>query len=150
MEQLLTAATEYLSAVQQMECSEEYKQHILQTADILEQVRDSVVLEETSESFQNLYQALHSTIGPYMSQLYYDTGYNEYNAGNWAEAIEVLEKSVEFNPDNGDPYYILGHCYRLTENKELAIAAYEKFVELMPLRDRANTARRYIADLSGQ
>lgn len=150
MEQLLTAATEYLSAMQQMEGSEEYKQHILQTADILEQVRDGVVLEETSESFQNLYQALHSTIGPYISQLYYDTGYNEYNAGNWAEAIDILEKSVEYNPDNGDPYYILGHCYRLTENRELAIAAYEKFVELMPLRDRANTARRYILELSGQ
>ncbi len=150
MEQLLTAAAEYLSATQLAEGSEEREQHILQTATILEQVRDSVVLEETSEAFQNLYKAIHDTIGPHMSQLYYNIGNNEYNAGNWAEAIEALEKSIDYDPENGDPYYILGHAYRLTENKEKAIAAYEKFVELMPLRDRANTARRYIAELSAQ
>lgn len=150
MEQLLTAATGYLSAAQLPEGSEERGQHILQTADILERVKDSVVLEETSESFQNLYQILHSAIGPHMSLLYYQAGNDAYNAGNLPEAIDALEKSIAYNPDNGDPYYILGHSYRLSGNKDQAIAAYQKFVELMPLRDRANTARRYIAELSSQ
>lgn len=150
MEQLLSAATEYLSAAQLTTGSQEYEQHITQAADILESVRESVVLEETSEAFQNLCQILHTSMGPYMSNLYYQTGYNAYNAGNLADAIVALEKSIDYNPDNGDPYYILGHSYRLTENKEKAIAAYEKFVELMPLRDRANVARRWIKDLSGQ
>ncbi|MDE7223535.1 MAG: tetratricopeptide repeat protein [Acetatifactor sp.] len=150
MEQLLTAATEYLSAAQLAEGSQEREQHIMQTADILDRVRDSVVLEETSESFQNLYKVLHNAIGPHMSQLYYQIGNAAYNAGNLSEAIDALEKSIDYNPENGDPYYILGHAYRQSDNKEQAIAAYEKFVELMPLRDRANTARRYISELSAQ
>ena len=83
-----------------------------------------------------------------MSVVYYEIGNNAYNAQNLADAIDALEKSIAYNPDNGDPYYILGHAYRLSDNKEKAIAAYQKFVELMPLRDRANTARRYINELS--
>lgn len=150
MEQLLTAATEYLSAAQLAEGSQEREQHIMQTADILDQIRDGVVLEETSESFQNLYNVLHSAIGPHMSQLYYQIGNEAYNAGNLPDAIVALEKSINYNPENGDPYYILGHAYRQSDNKEQAIAAYTKFVELMPLRDRANTARRYISELSAQ
>lgn len=148
MEQLLSAAAEYLSAAQLAEGSQERELHIVQTADILEQVESSIILEETSESFQNLYQALHSAIGPHMSVVYYEIGNNAYNAQNLADAIDALEKSIAYNPDNGDPYYILGHAYRLSDNKEKAIAAYQKFVELMPLRDRANTARRYINELS--
>lgn len=150
MEQLLSAATEYLTSLQQPENSAERSQHYQQTADILEQVKDNMVLEEASESFRSLYEMLFAAIGPYMSQQYYQNGYDAYNAGNYADAIDVLEKSIAFNPDNGDPYYILGHCYRLTDNKTQAIAAYQKFVELMPLRDRAVTARRYINELSAQ
>lgn len=150
MEQLLSAGIEYLTSLQQPENSAERGQHFQQTADILEQVKNNVVLEETSESFRNLYEMLFAAIGPYMSQQYYQNGYDAYNAGNYADAIDVLEKSIAYNPENGDPYYILGHCYRLTDNKTQAIAAYQKFVELMPLRDRAVTARRYINELSAQ
>ena len=46
-----------------------------------------------------------------MSVAYYETGHSLYLAGNYQDAIAPLEKAVEFNPENGDPYYDLGRCY---------------------------------------
>ena len=102
---------------------------------------------ETSQSFQNLYRLLFDGIGPYMSAAYYEIGNPLYLAGNFDEAIPVLEKAVKYNPQNGDPYYALGRSYDGVGRSEEALAALEKFVEILPLRDRANTARQIIQRL---
>lgn len=151
MDQLLVASTKYISSQQLPELTaEDQAQYIQETADILDQIKNSVVLEENSESFQNLYNILFTAISPQMSQVYYDAGMIAYNAENYAEAITALERAMEYNPEYGDACFSLGQAYRLNGNNTEAIAAYEKFVELLPNTERANRARRYITELSAQ
>lgn len=147
MEQLLNAAIRYLSAMQEAENSNERNQGFTETADMLEQIKAGMVLEEAPETFQNLYQLLFKAIGPHMSVVYYEIGNPLFLNGNSEEAIPPLEKAVEYDPDNGDPYYALGRCYAKVGRKEEAIAALEKFIQIYPLRDRAATARTVIAEL---
>ncbi len=149
MEQLLNAATRYLSAMQEAENSAERSQGIQETADMLEQIEAGMVLEEAPETFRNLYQILFTAIGPQMSVAYYETGHSLYLAGNYQDAIAPLEKAVEFNPENGDPYYDLGRCYDNVGRGEEAIVVLEKFIEIYPLRDRATTAKQIILRLKG-
>ncbi|MBD5529615.1 MAG: tetratricopeptide repeat protein [Lachnospiraceae bacterium] len=147
MEQLLNAAIRYLSAMQEAENSNERNQGFSETADMLEQIKADMVLEEAPETFQNLYQLLFKAIGPYMSVVYYEMGNPLYLNGNNEEAIPLLEKAVEYDPDNGDPYYALGRCYDNVGRGEEAIVALEKFIQIYPLRDRAATARTIIQRL---
>ena len=73
-----------------------------------------------------------------------------YRMDRYEEAIPVLEKSVAYNPENGDPYYALGRSYREVGRNEEALTALEKFVEMLPLRDRAVTARRIIQEIKAE
>ena len=57
---------------------------------------------------------------------------------------------MEYNPDNGDPYYALGRSYDGVGRGEEALAALEKFVEIYPMRDRATTARSIILRLQNE
>ena len=151
MDQLLVAATNYISSQQPSELTaEEQAQYIQDTADILEEIKNSVVLEENSESFQNLYNILFTAISPQMSRVYYNAGMDAFNAENYAEAITALERAMEYDPEYGDACFNLGQAYRLSGNNTEAIAAYERFVELLPNTERANRARRYITELSAQ
>lgn len=151
MDQLLVASTKYISSQQLPDLTaEDQAQYIQETADILDQIKNSVVLEENSESFQSLYNILFTAISPQMSQVYYNAGMAAYNAENYGEAITALERAMEYNPEYGDACFSLGQAYRLNGNNTEAIAAYEKFVELLPNTERANRARRYITELSAQ
>ena len=150
MDLLLVAAGKYVTAMQYSETSVERGQYFQETADMMDQIKDSVVMEETSESFQNLYQLVFDGIGPYMSVAYYEIGNPLYLASRFEEAIPILEKAVEYNPENGDPYYALGRSYDGVGRSEEALAALEKFVEIYPLRDRATTARQIISRLKNE
>lgn len=150
MDQLLVVAGKYVTAMQYSETSAERGQYFQETADMLEQIKAGVVLEETSESFQNLYRLVFEGIGPYMSAAYYEIGNPLYLASKFEEAIPILEKAVEYNPENGDPYYALGRSYDGVGRSEEALAALEKFVEIYPMRDRATTARQIILRLQNE
>ncbi len=144
MEQLLNAASRYLTAMQEAENSEGRNQGIQETADMLEQIEAGMVLEEAPEAFRNLYQMLFSAIGPHMSVVYYNIGHPLYLTNSFQDAIAPLEKAVKYDPENGDPYYDLGRCYDSVGRGEDAIVALEKFIEIYPMRDRATTARQIL------
>lgn len=137
MENLLDAAALYLSGGEAE-----------QTAEKLEAIQAEVVLEETSEYFRNLYQALIDAVGPKVAQANYEDGYAFYQAENYAEAAVSLQKAVDYNPELADAWYYLGQAYRLTGEKEKAVSSYEKFVEMLPNTERADRARKHIQDLS--
>ncbi len=137
MESLLAAASVYLT-----------EKDIEMTVRNLEEIKDSVVLEETSESFRNLYNALTAAVGPEVAQSSYDTGYAAYQAQNYEDAASSLQRAVDYNPELSDAWYYLGRAYHLTEENEKAITCYEKFIEMRPNTERAGNARRYIEELS--
>jgi len=137
MDALLATAASYMT-----------ERDVQQTAQSLEQIRESVVLEETSESFRNLYEALVKAVGPEVAQASYDAGYASYQAQKYEEAAVSLQKAVDYDPELADAWYYLGRAYHLTDEKEKAVECYEKFVEMLPNTQRAGNARRYIEELS--
>ena len=118
------------------------------TAQSLEQIKESVVLEETSENFRNLYEALVKAVGPEVAQASYDSGYASYQAQEYEEAAGSLQKAVDYDPELSDAWYYLGRAYHLTDEKEKAVECYKKFVEMRPNTQRAGNAQRYIEELS--
>ena len=137
MDNLLLAATAYLET-----------QDIQQTAANLESIAQNVKLEETSEAFQKLYNTLLGTIGPELSETYYTQGYEAYRSEDFPAAIESLTKAVYYDATNAEALFQLGNAYRRNNDKENAIATYDKVIELFPDTDEARKSQNYKEDLS--
>ncbi len=138
MDSLLAAAAVYLA-----------EGDVEQTVLNLDEINSAVVLEETSESFQNLYNALIAAVGPEVAQTSYDAGYKYYQEQKYEEAALSLQKAVDYDPEISDAWYYLGRAYHLTDEKQKAVTCYEKFIDMRPNTERAGNARRYITELSG-
>ncbi len=121
-----------------------------EVADELEKVGSEIVLTDTSESFQNLYNLLYARLGPQIAEESYRKGDDLYQNGHYEEAVEELNKAVFYKADYYDAYYIMGHCYRKSGDNESAINAYQKVVDLAPESERAVKALGYIEDLMPQ
>jgi CubicO group peptidase (beta-lactamase class C family) len=59
-------------------------------------------------------------------------GYSALQKGRSAEAIELFKLNVEMFPKSGNPYDSLGEAYLTAGNKELALANYQRSLELDP------------------
>jgi len=59
-------------------------------------------------------------------------GYSALQKGRSAEAIELFKLNVEMFPKSGNPYDSLGEAYLAAGNKELALANYQRSLELDP------------------
>lgn len=137
MENLLQAANLCLS-----------QQDYVQAAELLEQIRTEAVLVETSQSFQDLYQALFTMVGPQVSVLFYDEAHALYESKDYEAAIPLFEKTIIYDESHSYAWYYLAQSYRHTEAVEKAVEAYNKVIELVPDSDRASRAKRYIQDLT--
>lgn len=62
--------------------------------------------------------------------VHYNQGYAYYKKGEYDAAIEELNKSLEFDPDNENAFYGLGNCYYRKQLYERAIEAYKKAVAI--------------------
>lgn len=120
------------------------------TAENLDVIAETVVLEETSQNYQNLYNMLLGAIGPELAQSYYTEGFSAYNSGNYSAAVENLERAVHYDETNLEALYHLARAYQLIGDKENAIAAYDKVVELFPGTSRARSATQFRNELSPQ
>lgn len=59
-------------------------------------------------------------------------GYYHLLDRQWAEAIRVLERSVQINDSDGQSWVWLGQAYQNSGNVAKACAAYKRALELMP------------------
>lgn len=132
IDSLLTAATAYLET-----------EDVQQTAANLENIAQSVVVEETSEAFQKLYKTLLSTIGPELSKTYYQTGSEAYNSDDYAVAIENFQRAVYYDETNADAWYNLANAYRNSEDNANAVTTYDKVIELFPGTEWARKSKQY-------
>ncbi len=114
----------------------------------LEAYAESVDIGQTSEALQDLYQTMFTAIGPELGNIYYEDGKNALNDNLFEDAIANLEKAFYYDASREDALYELGNAYRRNENKEEAIASYQKLLELFPDSKNAKRAQRYIDDLS--
>lgn len=134
MDGLLIAARSYIDQTATVE----------ETAEYLKEISTTLNLENTSQSFQDLYQVLFDSIGPTMSDGYYATGYKAYRDKNYGEAIDAFKLAFYYNPSNEDALYNLANAYRKNGDAEEAIATYEQVLQLVaPGTDKARKAEQY-------
>jgi len=129
---LLRVATTYL----------DNPEDVMATAADLEIIEQNVVLEDTSEEFQALYQKLLGSIGPELSETYYAEGQEAYRTGDYAAAVESLARAVYYNAGNEDGWFYLGQAYRQNGENDKAVEAFDQVIERFPETERARRAQK--------
>lgn len=117
------------------------------TASNLEKIASDVVLEDTSEAFQLLYQTMLDTIGGDLSVSYYDEAYEYFRQGDYDAAIESFERASYYDSNNVDALYFLARSYHKNGNDEEAIEVYQKVLERFPDSVRVKDSKRYLSEL---
>lgn len=140
MEELLNTASLYISAVDIYQVAE--------VADELESIQENMVLEEASNAFRNLYNALLAQVTPLIIEQGYTEGYAAYASGDNETARALLARVVKYDETHADAWYYLGRACHKLERYDEAIAAYTKVVELVPGTERASNSTAYIKKLS--
>lgn len=138
IDNLLEAASAYLET-----------EDVVQAGESLEAIAAGVDVTQTSEAFQKLYSTLLAVIGPELSQNYYNEGMTSYNDKRYQDAIASLIRAVYYDAENMEALYHLGNAYRENGDKEEAIAAYDKVIELFPGTNRARSSQSYRDQLAG-
>ncbi len=133
---LLKTAAEYL-----------VNQDKVATAAKLEEIAQSVNMEEASEAFRALYNTLLGTIGPELSATYYEEAMSYFRQEDFAAAIESFERAVYYDSTNVDALYNLARSYHKGDNPEKAIENYKKLLETFPESRRVRDTKRYLEDL---
>lgn len=124
------------------------KKDSMEIANSLETIRQGIVIENTSEAFQNLYNSLLTEIGPEISSTYYTTGYAAYKNDQFELAIQDLEKAVYYDATNGDALFNLGNAYKQNGDREKAMETYTKVIELFPGTEKARRSKSYFETLN--
>ncbi len=85
-------------------------------------------------------------------QTLYLLGAVRIQENNLAEAEKLLTRARDLAPDLPEVYYGLGVLHKLRGEKDAAIAAFEKFLEIGPGQDKSATdyAQKELAELKGQ
>jgi tetratricopeptide (TPR) repeat protein len=96
---------------------------------------------------QQAYDTLYEQLAPTIILGYYEDGNNFYKEENYESAITNFQKVVDIdeNYDGGAALFLLGDCYRLTDQTDLALDCFEKVVELYPNNKWGRQAKVYIA-----
>lgn len=137
MDNMLAAVNGYLENPEDVE----------QVAEYLESIRGDVNIEETSESFQAVYQSLLAAVGPSVAQTYYDDGMAAYRQEVYADAIQNLEKAYIYDSENIDVVYNLANAYYRNEDYENAAVYYQLVIDNFPGTERANRSEDYMEEI---
>ena len=137
MDKMLSAVNDYLKA----------PEDVGQVASYLESIQNEVVLTETSESFQAVYQSLLEAVGPSVAKEYYEDGMAAYRQEVYADAIQNLEKAYIYDAGNIDVVYNLANAYYRNGDYENAAIYYQKVIDNFPNTERANRSADYMEEI---
>ncbi|MBQ4260006.1 MAG: tetratricopeptide repeat protein [Lachnospiraceae bacterium] len=141
LDNLIKAATEYLA-----------NKDAKTAAESLDVIVANLKVEDMNETFKGLYEALCNLVGPEVAGDYYTRGYEQYRTDNFAGAIPILERATQYGvglpaKERVDAYFYLAQAYLKNDNKEEAVAAFNKVIELFPNTERADSAKKILADM---
>ena len=138
MDKMLSAVSDYLKNPEDVE----------QVASYLESIQNEVVLTETSEPFQAVYQSLLEAVGPSVAENYYEDGMAAYRQEVYADAIQNLEKAYIYDAGNIDVVYNLANAYYRNGDYENAAIYYQKVIDNFPNTERANRSADYMEEIN--
>jgi tetratricopeptide (TPR) repeat protein len=99
-------------------------------------------IDEATQAVQDV-----AKLDPTMAgQSYYNLGAILTNRGKSKEAVEIFKKAIDIDPKNAPSYFQLGIAYFSSPDTiPQAMAAFEKYLQLMPTGPDAETAKQFIA-----
>jgi len=111
--------------------------------DYIQLVTVDVLGDQGKQAYDTLYEQLSSTI----ILGYYEDGNSFYTEENYESAIINFKNVVDIdeNYNNGAALFLLGDCYRLTGETELAMECFSKVVEAYPSNKWGKQAAVYLA-----
>lgn len=116
-------------------------------ADYLERIQSETVIEETSETFQSVYQTLLQAIGPVVAETYYNDGIDALKKEMYADAISNLQKALIYDETNIDILYNLANAYYRSGDSDNAAIYYQKIIDLYPDTERAKKSKGYLEEI---
>ena len=109
------------------------------SAAALEQL-EAINQETLSDDAKTLYSSVFSEVGATAVQDLYRTGYDAYQKGDYATAIEDLGKCYELDNTQGDALYFLARSYHKSGDTENAKTYYQKVIDEFPNTRKATDA----------
>lgn len=94
-----------------------------------------------------LYTFIKEDTYPSLSIDFYQQGYNSYSKGKYDEALEHLNKAIEFDEANVDAIYFLGRTYHRLSDNDKAKEYYNVLVDKYPDSSRAREAKSKLKEL---
>lgn len=105
--------------------------------------------DHLSEASKGIFETFKTELNNKLVGSLYNEGKSAYYRANYSLATAKLEQVIAIDEkySSGDAIFHLAEAYRKLEDKEKAIATYQKVIELMPGTAEASTAQDYINDL---
>ncbi|MFP4082286.1 MAG: tetratricopeptide repeat protein [Candidatus Aminicenantes bacterium] len=132
-------AEQYQKAIEEAKKALELKPDSAQTLKLISVAYSKLGDEETARKYHDRLKELPQT--EFSPEEIYNMGVVSANEGQDEEAAEYFKKASEMKPDFALAYYQLGLTYFRLERKEEAKAALEKYLELEPEGEKAETAK---------
>lgn len=106
--------------------------------------------ELLSVEAKGVYDTIYKNVSSRMVRQYAEAGYAAYFVGNYAQAVENLEKAAEIDDSDSIILNYLAHSYRKTDNVQKAVETFQKIVDKFPGTKQAKQAKNYITLLNNQ
>jgi tetratricopeptide (TPR) repeat protein len=81
------------------------------------------------------------------SEILYKDGHDQYSARKYDEALQLLEKSFQYNVENVDAIYFIGRSYHQKGDLDKAATYYTMLTENFPDSSRANEAKSKLREI---
>ena len=101
---------------------------------------ETINQDTLSDDAKTLYSSVFSEVGATAVQDLYRTGYDAYQKGDYATAIEDLGKCYELDNTQGDALYFLARSYHKSGDTENAKTYYQKVIDEFPNTRKATDA----------
>ena len=101
---------------------------------------ETINQDTLSDDAKTLYSSVFSEVGATAVQDLYRTGYDAYQKGDYATAIEDLGKCYELDNTQGDALYFLARSYHKSGDTENAKIYYQKVIDEFPNTRKATDA----------
>ena len=88
-------------------------------------------------------------IEPTHAETYETLGTLHHKLGDQRRAERCYKKAIELAPEEPFPHFGLGVIYQ-SRGDEAAVAEFERYLALAPDGDQARSARRFVAELTGE